>query len=78
MKQHRSDLAKYSLLKSYDGVPLPSHFSPVSFTIGAFDNFDFNDKNSLSGAYHTHDTASILCQRFHLKLSLNQTKAQLI
>ena len=38
------DLAKYTIIKGSDEVPLPSHFSTASFTIAAFDNFDYHDK----------------------------------
>ena len=60
MKLHRADLAKYHILSSSDGVPLPSNCSPTSFTIGAFDNFDHTDKNSLSGVKHTHDSCNFM------------------
>ena len=59
MKQEINDLAKYSIIRSSNGVPLPSNFSPASFTIGAFDNFDHSDRNSMSGAFHAqHQSCS--------------------
>ena len=58
MKILESDIARYTILKSKDdNVPLPSRFSVSSFTIGAFDNFDNTDRNSLSGTKHAHDIA---------------------
>ena len=63
MKTMRSDIAKYTILKSKnDNVPLPSHFSATSFTTAPFDNFDNTDRNSLSGTKHTHDTAITIFQ----------------
>ena len=75
MKQHRMDLAKYTIIKGSDGVPLPSHFLTASFTIAAFDNFDHHGKNSLSGAEHAHDTASILCQEMPPKIMPKPNKS---
>ena len=63
MKIQRSNLAKFTVLQSLPAeVPLPSHFDRKSFTIAAFDNFDYADKNSLSGMQHAHDTAITLFQ----------------
>ena len=63
MKILESDIAKYTILKSKDdNVPLPSRFSASSFTIGAFDNFDNTDRNSLSGTKHAHDIAITIFQ----------------
>ena len=73
MKQHRADLAKYTIVKSSEtGVPIPSHFSPSVFTIAAFDNFDYSDRSSLSGTKHTHDTAITL---FQMKPTVKIAKA---
>ena len=41
------------------------------FTLGALDNFDHSDKNSLSGPLSCHDTDMTLC---HTKLKENSTK----
>ena len=63
MKTMRSDIAKYTILKSKDdNVLLPSHFNASSFTIAVFDNFDNTDSNSLSGKKHAHDTAITIFQ----------------
>lgn len=58
-----------NLLSSYtiqscekNSTPIPSHFCNNHFTIGAFDNFDFEDSSSLSGKSSTHDTAMVLFQ----------------
>lgn len=65
-----TDLARSrNLLSSYaikscerTYTPIPSHFSSSGFTVGAFDNFDFEDSSSLSGKNSTHDTAMVLFQ----------------
>ena len=41
---------------------MPSHFDKGSLTVGALDNFDNADKNSLSGMEHAHDTAMAVFQ----------------
>ena len=41
---------------------MPSHFVLKEFTLGALDNFDHSDKNSLSGLFSCHDTDMTLCQ----------------
>ena len=48
------------LLFSEFGLPIPSHFSPSTFLISAFDNFDHMDKNMLSGKLGIHDTVITL------------------
>ena len=60
--EHSEDDVSLKILSTSDGLPLPSNFSPTSFTIGDFDHFDHIDKNNLQGVKHTHDTAVILCQ----------------
>ena len=63
MKRHREALAKYAVHRSEpSGIPLPSHFSLNQFTLAAFDNFDHNDKYTLSGLSSSHDTAITLFQ----------------
>ena len=63
MKNMRAVVAKYAILMSKDvHVPLPSHFSKFLFTIAAVDNFDYTDRNSLSGTKHSHDTAITVFQ----------------
>ena len=47
IQKHRNNLAKLAILNSKsNGVPIPSHFVPNEFTLGALDNFDHSDKNS--------------------------------
>ena len=59
MKRHREALAKYAVRRSEpSGIPLPSHFSLNHFTLAAFDNFDHDDKYTLSGLSSSHNTAS--------------------
>ena len=65
MKSHSSDLTKYAVVSGQGkerNVALPSHFSPSSFTVAAFDNFDHPDKNTLSGNASAHDTAVTVFQ----------------
>ena len=63
IKKHRNNLAKLAILNSKsNGVPIPSHFVQKEFTLGALDNFDHSDKNSLSGLLSCHDTDMTLCQ----------------
>ena len=63
MKRHRSDLAKLTVAQTAPaGVPLPSHFSTKMFTLGAFDNFDHSDKNTLSEKSSSHDMVTVLFQ----------------
>ena len=63
IKKQRNSLAKLAILNSKsNGVPIPSHFVPIEFTLGALDHFDHSGKNSLSGLFSNHDTAIILCQ----------------
>ena len=45
-----------------DNVPLPCQFNTSSFTIAAFENFDNNDRNSLPGTKHAHNTAITIFQ----------------
>lgn len=59
----RGLLSSYVTKESKDqGVPMPSHFLPSRFTVGALDNFDFEDKSSISGKCSTHDTVMVLFQ----------------
>ena len=63
MKRHRQNLAKYAVHRSQpSGIPVPSHFSLDEFTVAAFDNFDHDDKSTLSGLNSSHDTAITLFQ----------------
>ncbi|RXM99467.1 hypothetical protein EOD39_11470 [Acipenser ruthenus] len=45
-----------------NSTPIPSHFNSTDFTIGALDNFHFEDDSSLSGMAGTHDTVMVLFQ----------------
>ena len=38
--RYHSDMASFVAEASQGQVPLPSHFNPSSFTLGAFDDFD--------------------------------------
>ena len=69
MKWHRGDLAKYAVTSGQGKekiMALPSQFSPSSFTVTVFDNFDHPDwliiKNALSGNASAHDTAVTVFQ----------------
>ena len=54
-------MASFVTEASQGQVPLPSHFNPSSFTLGAFDNFD-HEEATLSGIGGSHDTVMILMQ----------------
>ena len=61
-------LAKFAIANSSEfGLPIRTHFSPSTFTISAFDNFDHADKNTLSGKSGSHDTAITLFQEIPTK-----------
>lgn len=51
----------HHLEASQGQVPLPSHFDPSNFTLGAFDNFK-HEEDTLSGIGGSHDTVMILMQ----------------
>lgn len=59
--RYHTDMASIINEMSEGKVPLPSHFDPTSFTIGAFDNFD-HEEATLSGIRGSHDTVLILMQ----------------
>lgn len=45
MKKHRNDLAKFSIPGSSEfDLLIPCHFSPSTFTVSVFDNFDHVEK----------------------------------
>lgn len=56
-----NDMAAFMVEESGENVPLPSHFDPNKYTIGAFDNFD-HEEATMSGIGGTHDTVSVLMQ----------------
>lgn len=57
IRKSRSELAQCTLHQCERlHVPLPSHFSKEMFTLGAFDNFDHQDRSSPSGINSNHDT----------------------
>ena len=49
---------------------------PNEFTLGALDNFDHSDKNSVSGLFSSHDTAMILCQTKPRKNTTKPSKSE--
>ena len=49
---------------------------PNEFTLGALDNFDHSDKNSVSGLFSSHDTAMILCQTKPNESSTKPSKSE--
>lgn len=58
----RNYTASYIVKTSEGKVPLPSHFSPDEFTLGAFDNFDHREATT-SGIGGSHDTVFVLYQK---------------
>ena len=62
VRKYREQLANYTVKAGSSNVPIPSHFNTDDFTSAAFDNFDFNDRSSLSGTKSTHDTVTVLFQ----------------
>ena len=76
MKKHREDLVKLAISKSEQHiVPLPMTFSRVSFTLATLDNFDHNDKSTMSGTSRTHDIVSVLFQ--NIPSNLKPTKSEI-
>lgn len=76
--RNRQLLSSYAVhVSGFNTTPLPSHFTSSCFTIGALDNFDFEDKSSVSGSESTHHTAMVLFQECakesHGKASVSQT-----
>ena len=70
-KFHRNDLAKLAISRSNDtGIPIPTHFSKIQFTIAAMDNFDHSDFNSLTRTAGNHDTEMALFQIKKSRLNL--------
>ena len=68
MKKHRNDLAKFAITNSSEfGLPIPSHFSPSTFTISAFNNFHHVDKNTLSVKSGSHGTVNTLFEEIPTK-----------
>ena len=59
--RYHSDMASFVVEASRNQIPLPSHFQPCKFTIGALDNFD-HEEATLSGIGVSHDTVMILMQ----------------
>ena len=67
MKKHHEDLAKPAISKSEQHiVTLPINFSKVSFTSMTFDNFDYNDKSTTSGASSTMIQYQFFFKKFPL------------
>ena len=63
VRRSRCLLAAYAVEKSSGHeIPIPSNFTRDSFTIGAMDNADFNDKSSISGMESDHVTMQVLFQ----------------
>ena len=59
--RNRNILSAFAIKSSEKtDTSIPSHFWSSSFTIGAFDNFDFEVNSSISGTANTHDTAIVL------------------
>lgn len=73
---HHHNLAQDALKQSPSEVKMQSHFKADSYTIGAFDNFDYEEA-TLSGVGGSHDTVCVLFQDkpidISLKLSISDT-----
>ena len=77
MEKHRNDLAKFAIANSSEfGLPIPSHFSPSTFTGSAFDNFDHVDKNMLSVKSGSHDTVITLFQEIPTKKEMKRNRSE--
>ena len=77
MKRHCNNLAKFAIANSSEfGLSIPSHFSPSAFTISAFDNFDYVDKNTLSGKSRSHDTVITLFQEIPTKKEMKPNRIE--
>ena len=77
MKKHRNYLAKFAIANpSESGFPIPSHFSPSTFTISVFDNFDRVDKNTFSGKSGSHDTVITLFQEIPTKKKIKPSRSE--
>ena len=80
MKKYCNGLAKFSIANSSEfGLPIPSHFSPSTFTIftiSAFDNFDHVDKNTFSGKSVSHDTVITLFQEIPTKKEMKPKRSE--
>ncbi|KAK7075294.1 hypothetical protein SK128_000885 [Halocaridina rubra] len=59
--RHQNDIASFSVEGSSDTIPFPCHFNKSGYTVGAFDNFDYEEAN-LSGMGGSHDTVAVLFQ----------------
>lgn len=59
--RYHFDMASLIVESAQGNVPMPSHFDPEMFTIGAFDNFD-HEEATVSGVGGSHDTVSVLFQ----------------
>ena len=63
-KMDRNDLTKFAIANSSKfSLLTQSHFSPSTFTISLFDNYNHVDKNMLSGKSSNHNTFVTLFQR---------------
>ena len=72
-------LARFAIANSSDfGLPVLSNFSPSTFTISAFDNFDHVDKNTLSGKSGSHNTVITLFQEIPTKKEMKPNKVRQI
>ena len=78
MKKHRNDLSKFAIANSSEfGLAIPSHFSPSTFTISAFDNLDYVDKIMLSGKSGSHDTVITLFQEIPTKKVMKPKRSEI-
>ena len=78
MKKHRNELAKFAIaISSEFSLAIPSHLSPSTFSISAFDNFDHVDKNMLSGKSGSHDTVFTLFQEIPTKKVMKPKRSEI-
>ena len=57
-------LGRYTYMKGKnDRSPLPNHLSKSRPTIASFDNFDHDDKSSISGTKSNHDSVVVVFQK---------------
>ena len=59
----REKLSNFTLSKNKEEkVPFPCHLNRSDDTIAAIDNFDHEDRSSISGMYSSHDSMTVLFQ----------------
>ena len=75
MNSQQSNLVKCTVFQKLPAeVPLPSNFDTQGFITAASDSIDNDDRNSLSGMKHAHDTTMTV---FQVKASTMKSKPKM-